>query len=125
RTIACLPLHAGPTPVGSLVLVALAPRSFTERDVRTLERPLGDLAAMIEAVRPRGGRGEPVEAPRAPVAAPPPPPLPRPAAAVTELQAAREQLRGEVAARAAERAVPAAELAARRGEPDGLPPALA
>src|SRR2546427_6954811 len=55
RTIACLPLHAGPTPVGSLVLVALAPRSFTERDVRTLERPLGELAAMIEAVRRRGG----------------------------------------------------------------------
>src|SRR5438093_9614994 len=89
RTIACIPLHAGPTPVGSLVLVALAPRSFTERDVRTLERPLGDLAVMIEAVRRPGPRGGPVEAPRAPVAAPPPPPppLPRPAAAaaVTEL----------------------------------------
>src|SRR5438093_10926916 len=89
RTITCLPLHAGPTPVGSLVLVALAPRSFTERHVRTLERPLGDLAVMIEAVRRPGPRGGPVEAPRAPVAAPPPPPppLPRPAAAaaVTEL----------------------------------------
>jgi len=124
RTIACLPLHAGPTPVGSLVLVALAPRSFTERDVRTLERPLGDLAVMIEAVRRRGARGEPVEAPRAPVAAPPPSPLPRPAAAVTELQAEREQLRGEVAARAAERAVLAAELAARSGETDRLHAAL-
>src|SRR5882724_1803097 len=111
RTIACLPLHAGPTPVGSLVLVALAPRSFAERDVRTLERPLGELAGMIEA-------------PRAPVAAPPPPPLPRPAAAVTELQAEREQLRGEVAARAAERAVLAAELAARSGETDRLRAAL-
>src|SRR5438093_6843536 len=124
RTIACLPLHAGPTPVGSLVLVALAPRSFGERDVRTLERPLGELATMIEAVRRRGGHGEPIEAPRAPVAAPPPPPLPRPAAAVTELQAEREQLRGEVAARAAERAVLAAELAARRGETDRLRAAL-
>src|SRR5207249_12303603 len=51
RTIACLPLHAGPTPVGSLVLVAVAPRSFAERDVRTLERPLAELALMIEAVR--------------------------------------------------------------------------
>ena len=50
RTIACLPLHAGPTPVGSLVLVALAPRSFGERDVRALERPLGERATMIEAV---------------------------------------------------------------------------
>src|SRR5206468_3047461 len=68
RTIACIPLHAGPTPVGSLVLIALAPRSFAERDVRTLERPLGELAAMIEAVRRRGGV-EPVGAPRAPGAA--------------------------------------------------------
>jgi len=122
RTVACLPLHAGPTPVGSLVLVALAPRSFTERDVRTLERPLGELAVMIEAVRRRGARGEPVEAPKAPAAAPPP--LPRPAAAVTELRAEREQLRGEVAARAAERAVLAAELAARSGETDRLHAAL-
>src|SRR5438552_4115435 len=111
RTIACVPLHAGPTPVGSLVLVALAPRSFAERDVRMLERPLAELAVMIEAVRRRGARVEPVEAPKTPVAAPPP--LPQPAAHVTELQAEREQLRGEVAARSAERAVLAAELAAR------------
>src|SRR5437773_10706273 len=124
RTIACLPLPAGPTPVGRLVLVALAPRALGERDVRTLERPLGELAVMIEAVRRRGARGEPVEAPRAPVAAPPPPPLPRPAAAVTELQAEREQLRGGVAARAAGRAVLAAELAARSGETDRLRAAL-
>ena len=85
RTIACIPLHAGPTPVGSLVLIALAPRSFAERDVRTLERPLGELAAMIEAVRRRGGV-EPVGAPRAPVAAP----VPKPAAEVTALVADRE-----------------------------------
>jgi len=122
RTIACLPLHAGPTPVGSLVLVAVAPRSFAERDVRTLERPLAELALMIEAVRRRGARVEPVEAPKAPVAAPPPPPLPQPAAHLTELRAEREQLRGEVAARAAERAVLAAELAAR--ETDRLRAAL-
>jgi len=124
RTIACLPLHAGPTPVGSLVLVAVAPRSFAERDVRTLERPLAELALMIEAVRRRGARVEPVEAPKAPVAAPPPPPLPQPAAHLTELRAEREQLRGEVAARAAERAVLAAELAARSGETDRLRAAL-
>ncbi|HUE31078.1 MAG TPA: GAF domain-containing protein, partial [Verrucomicrobiae bacterium] len=128
RTIACLPLHAGPTPVGSLVLVALTPRSFAERDVRTLERPLGELAAMIEAVRRRGAHGEPVETPKAPVVTPPPPPPPpslhpQPGA-VTELQAEREQLRGEVAARAAERAVLAAELAARSGETDRLHAAL-
>jgi len=122
RTIACVPLHAGPTPVGSLVLVALAPRSFAERDVRMLERPLAELAVMIEAVRRRGARVEPVEAPKTPVAAPPP--LPQPAAHVTELQAEREQLRGEVAARSAERAVLAAELAARSGETDRLRAAL-
>src|SRR5439155_335628 len=113
RTIACVPLHAGPTPVGSLVLVALAPRSFAERDVRMLERPLAELAVMIEAVRRRGARVEPVEAPKTPVAAPPP--LPQPAAHVTELQAEREQLRGEVAARSAERAVLAAALAELAG----------
>src|SRR5205823_5428134 len=78
RTIACIPLHAGPTPVGSLVLIALAPRSFAERDVRTLERPLGQLAAMIEAVR-RPGRVAPVPPPRAAAA----PPVPHPAAQVT------------------------------------------
>src|SRR5438093_11510839 len=119
RTIACLPLHAGPTPVGSLVLIALAPRSFAERDVRTLERPPGELAAMIEAVRRRGGV-EPVGAPRAPVAAP----VPKPAAEVTALVADREQLRGEVAARSGERAVLAAELAARSGDNDRLRAAL-
>src|SRR5881296_1126271 len=124
RTIACVPLHAGPTPVGSLVLVALAPRSFAERDVRMLERPLAELAVMIEAVRRRGARVEPVEAPKTPVAAPPPLPLPQPVAHVTELQAEREQLRGEVAARSAERAVLAAELAARSGETDRLRAAL-
>jgi len=129
RTIACLPLHAGPTPVGSLVLVAVAPRSFGERDVRTLERPLGELASMIEAVRRRGGE-EPEEATPAAVVAPtataplePPAPLPV-VAHLTELQAEREQLRGEVAARSAERAVLAAELAARSGETDRLRAAL-
>jgi len=143
RTIACLPLHAGPTPVGSLVLVAIAPRSFGERDVRTLERPLGELASMIEAVRRRGGE-EPEEATPARVVAPtatvplePPAPLPV-VAHLTELQAEREQLRGEVAvrsaereqlrgevaARSAERAVLAAELAARSGETDRLRAAL-
>src|SRR5207247_1869426 len=85
-------------------------RLVAERDVRMLERPLAELAVMIEAVRRRGARVEPVEAPKTPVAAPPP--LPQPAAHVTELQAEREQLRGEVAARSAERAVLAAELAA-------------
>src|SRR3989442_1536957 len=76
RTIACVPLHAGPTPVGSLVLVALAPRSFAERDVRMLERPLAELAVMIEAGRRRGAPGGAGEGPETPGAPPPrsPPP---------------------------------------------------
>ncbi|TMA50642.1 MAG: hypothetical protein E6J83_00170 [Deltaproteobacteria bacterium] len=56
RTVACVPLNAGPAPVGSLILVAVAPRSLGERDIRALEPVLGDLARMIEATRrrPRG-----------------------------------------------------------------------
>ncbi len=53
RTVACLPLNAGPAPVGSLILVAVAPRALGERDVRALEPVLGDLARMIEATRRR------------------------------------------------------------------------
>ena len=53
RTVACVPLNAGPLPVGSLILVAVAPRSFGERDIRALEPALGHLAGMIEAARRR------------------------------------------------------------------------
>ena len=53
RTVACVPLHAGPVAVGSLILVAIAPRSFGERDIRALEPALGQLAGMIEATRRR------------------------------------------------------------------------
>src|SRR5262245_47660967 len=57
RTVACIPIYGGPTPLGSLVLIAVAPRSFTERDIRNVERPLREVAKMIEAVRRRGGAG--------------------------------------------------------------------
>ena len=116
RSIACLPLYAGPTPIGSLVLVALAPRSFGERDIRLLERGAGELATMIEAVRRRGG-----------VADVPPEPairLSQPGFDVAELLAERDRLRGEVAARLAERAVLAAEVTARTGEAERLRAAL-
>jgi len=102
RTIACLPLYAGPTPIGSLILVALAPRSFGERDIRLLERAMGDLAAIIESVRRRGGVGREEAARVAPAS------VARPPAAVADLAAERERLRGEVTARLAERAVLAA-----------------
>jgi GAF domain-containing protein len=56
RTVACVPLYAGPTPVGSLVLVSLAPRSLGERDIRMLDRPGAELAQIIEAARQRAGQ---------------------------------------------------------------------
>ena len=55
RAIVCIPLHSGPSPVGSLILVAVAPRSFGERDIHALEAPLGVLVKMIQATRRRGG----------------------------------------------------------------------
>ena len=53
RTIACLPLFADNTPVGSLVLIALAPQALREQDLRNVHAPLRELVAMIESVRKR------------------------------------------------------------------------
>jgi CheY-like chemotaxis protein len=117
RTIACVPLYRGPTPLGSVVLVAMAPRSFAERDIRALERPLREVARMIEAVRRRGAASG--------ATAPLPEPEPaRPGADVAAIVAERDRLRGEVAARLAERACLAAELTARTGEAERLRAAL-
>jgi len=115
RTIACVPLYAGPTPVGSLVLVSLAPRSLSERDIRMLERAVGELAALIETVRRRSGVvDEPLDTPH----------RPQPLVDVAALLSERERLRAEVAARTAERACLAAEVTARTGEADRLRAAL-
>src|SRR5437762_4079560 len=43
RAVACIPLYDGSTPVGSLILVALAPKTFGERQVRLLEQPVRNL----------------------------------------------------------------------------------
>jgi hypothetical protein len=68
RTVACLPLLAGTTPVGSIVLVTVMPRVFTERDIRGLEQALRALAKMIEALRRREAAVS--SSTRAPVAPP-------------------------------------------------------
>jgi CheY-like chemotaxis protein len=114
RSIACLPLYSGPAPIGSLILIALSPRSFGVRDIRTLERGVAELASMIETVRRRGGvpDDEPVPAPPSLRVGPEP--------AVAEALAERDRLRAELAARLAERAVAAAEVTARSGELDRL-----
>src|SRR5262249_47623534 len=52
-TVACLPLYAGRTPLGSIILVTLLPKVFAERDIVGLDQPLRALGRMIEALRRR------------------------------------------------------------------------
>ena len=125
RAVVCVPLHAGPNPLGSLILVAVAPRSFAERDIHALERPLGVLVKMIEATRRRGG-----EQTSRPASTPPPPPAANPDAAdadrvqllIASLAATereRSRLAAALEAAAAERAEEArvqAALEARTAE---------
>src|SRR6266571_1492947 len=60
RSVACVPLCAGETPHGSLVLVALAPRALSEHDLQQLAGPLDEVVRMIEtARRPRAGAAAP------------------------------------------------------------------
>lgn len=76
RTLACIPLYAGSTALASLVLVAVTPQSFGEREIRVLDPALRELITIIEAVRRRapGGGGERLD--EAPAAAPAPPQMP-------------------------------------------------
>jgi hypothetical protein len=73
RTVACVPLYAGATPLGSLILIAVAPRVLGERDIRMLERPLREVTKMIEAIRRRGPSLATAPGPLAPVVADIPP----------------------------------------------------
>jgi CheY-like chemotaxis protein len=58
RTIACVPIFSGGVSLGSVILVTAPPRSFAERDVTMLWKPLLRLAKMIEAVRRQAPAGE-------------------------------------------------------------------
>jgi CheY-like chemotaxis protein len=106
RTVACIPIYGGPSPLGSLVLIALAPRSFVERDIRNIERPLREVAKMIESVRRRGGAGVGPAYPTVSFA-------PFKPAELTAVIAERDRLREELAARAATESGLAGELSAR------------
>src|SRR2546428_5357655 len=71
RSVACVPLCAGETPLGSLVLVARAPRALSEHDVEQLAGPLDEVVRMIEtARRPRAGAAAPAREPSGVVAEP-------------------------------------------------------
>src|SRR5213595_1889680 len=106
RSVACVPLCAGETPLGSLVLVALAPRALSEHDLHQLTGPLDEVVRMIETAR----------RPRAGAAAPEP--------ELSGVVASLDGPRGEVAAGPPESASLAAKLAARSEEADRLRAAL-
>jgi len=132
RTIACLPIFDGATRFGSLVLVACVPKSISEADVRGLEKPLRDLATVLDAAKRRGtapSRSGAAQAPQvaphpAPAAAAPAPPSPAPVdeaaahqvkllvASLAEAQQERDRLAVALEAAAAERAEQARAQAA-------------
>ena len=59
RTIACIPVYSGLSALASVILVSAAPRSFAERDITMLWKPLRELAGMIDAVRRQAAPIEP------------------------------------------------------------------
>ena len=109
RTVICVPVYAGPMPLGTVVLIAMGSRSFTEGDIRALERPLRELGKLVEAVRRRV----------APVleAFPSLLGVPQDYSGVVE---ERDHLRVEMASRFAEHASLVSELSARSQENDRL-----
>ena len=109
RTVICVPVYSGPLPLGTVVLVAMGSRSFTEGDIRALERPLREFGKLVEAVRRRV----------APILEAYPTLLgvPQDYSGVVE---ERDHLRSEMASRFAEHASLVSELAARSQENDRL-----
>src|SRR5438876_838573 len=120
RSVACVPLCAGETPLGSLVLVARAPRALSEHDVEQLAGPLDEVVRMIEtARRPRAGAAAPAREPSGVVAEPAgacdevAPGAPEPASLAAKLAARSEEadrLRAALEAAGVERARLAGEL---------------
>jgi hypothetical protein len=92
-TVICIPMFAGMTPLGSIVIVAASPRVFTQRDIERLWTPLRALAAIIEEIR----RRVTVAAPSGDL-----PPIDRAHIERSALAAERDQLLSELAARRAE-----------------------
>jgi CheY-like chemotaxis protein len=107
RTVACIPLYVGLAPVGSLILATLAPRALGERDIHALERPVSELARLIELAR-RHATGAASEAP----------------GFLPPLVAERDRLHEETRVRAAEQARLTAELEALGAETERLRTAL-
>jgi CheY-like chemotaxis protein len=109
RTVVCVPVYSGPLPLATVVLIAMGSRSFTEGDIRALERPLRELGKLVEAVRRRV----------APIleAFPSLLGVPQDYSGVVE---ERDHLRSEMASRFAEHASLASEVAARNQENDRL-----
>src|SRR5262245_40519614 len=56
RTVACLPLYSGSTPLASLILVALKPRTFGDREIKIIDQPLREMGRLVEAMRQRAAR---------------------------------------------------------------------
>src|SRR5688572_10290031 len=66
RTVLCVPLMTGNTPVGSLILISTARKPFADHEVVRLEPPGRDLAVIIEAARTRARQAERTSAAAAP-----------------------------------------------------------
>jgi len=54
--VACLPLYAGTSPVGSLIIITIRPSGFGEHQIRELEQPQRELVKMIEALRSQAAK---------------------------------------------------------------------
>jgi len=69
RTVLCLPLQTGNTPVGSLILISTG-RKFADQDVARLEAPGRELAVLIEGARARARQAERTASSSAPAPVP-------------------------------------------------------